>query len=121
MVSGLGDGISQPSELSRNQRLSITPTAEKDTAIERAFGKNEVTDFFGDMYRAWKTGAGQAGTVDDALKVFASGNNVTDETLQDYIQAVQTMESFSPSEEMQDFSRIYEAEGKGIKGFVKGV
>ncbi len=121
MVSGLGDGISQPSELSRNQRLSITPTAEKDTAIERAFGKNEVTDFFGDMYRAWKTGAGQAGTVDDALKVFASGTNVTDETLQDYIQAVQTMESFSPSEEMQDFSRIYEAEGKGVKGFIKGV
>ena len=121
MVSGLGDGISQPSELSRNQRLSITPTAEKDTAIERVFGKNEVTDFFGDMYRAWKTGAGQAGTVDDALKVFASGTNVTDETLQDYIQAVQTMESFSPSEEMQDFSRIYEAEGKGVKGFIKGV
>ena len=121
MVSGLGPGISQPSALSRNQRLSITPTAEKDTAIERTFGKNEVTDFFGDMYRAWKTGAGQAGTVDDALKVFASGTNVTDETLQDYIQAVQTMESFSPSEEMQDFSRIYEAEGKGVKGFIKGV
>ena len=121
MVSGLETGISQPTELSRNQRLSITPTAEKDTAIERAFGKNEVTDFFGDMYRAWKTGAGQAGTVDDALKVFASGTNVTDETLQDYIEAVQTMESFSPSEEMQDFSRIYEAEGKGVKGFIKGV
>ena len=121
MVSGLETGISQPTGLSRNQRLSITPTAEKDTAIERTFGKNEVTDFFGDMYRAWKTGAGQAGTVDDALKVFASGTNVTNETLQDYIQAVQTMESFSPSEEMQDFSRIYEAEGKGIKGFVKGV
>ena len=121
MVSGLGDGISQPSALSRNQRLNITPTAEKDTAIERAFGKNEVTDFFGDLYRAWKTGAGQAATVDDALKVFAGGTNVTDETLQDYIQAVQTMESFSPSEEMQDFSRIYEAEGKGVKGFIKGV
>ena len=67
MVSGLETGISQPSALSRNQRLSITPTAEKDTAIERAFGKNEVTDFFGDLYRAWKTGAGQAATVDDAV------------------------------------------------------
>ena len=121
MVSALETGISQPSALSRNQRLSITPQPEKDTAIERAFGKNEVTDFFGDLYRAWKTGAGQAATVDDALKVFAGGTNVTDETLQDYIQAVQTMESFSPSEEMQDFSRIYEAEGKGVKGFIKGV
>tara|TARA_Y100001938_G_scaffold151143_1_gene246522 strand:- start:63 stop:5075 length:5013 start_codon:yes stop_codon:yes gene_type:complete len=121
MVSELETGTSQPSALSRNQRLSITPQPEKDTAIERAFGKNEVTDFFGDLYRAWKTGAGQAATVDDALKVFAGGTNVTDETLQDYIQAVQTMESFSPSEEMQDFSRIYEEEGKGVKGFIKGV
>ncbi len=121
MVSELETGTSQPSALSRNQRLNITPTAEKDTAIERAFGKNEVTDFFGDIYRAWKTGAGQGATVDDAIKVFASGSNVSDENLQEYIDAVQNMESFAPSEEMQDFSRIYEAEGKGIKGFIKGI
>jgi hypothetical protein len=73
------------------------------------------------LYRAWKTGAGQGATVDDALKVFASGSNVSEENLQDYIDAVQNMDSFSPSEEMQDFSRIYEAEGKGIKGFLKGI
>ena len=121
MVSGLETGISQPSALSRNQRLNITPTAEKDTAIERAFGKNEVTDFFGDLYRAWKTGAGQGATVDDALKVFASGSNVSDKNLDQYIDAVENMESFAPSEEMQDFSRIYEAEGKGVKGFLKGI
>jgi hypothetical protein len=114
-------GISQPNTLSRNQRLNVGAGPEKDTAIERAFGKNEVTDFFGDLYRAWKTGAGQGATVDDALKVFASGSNVSEENLQDYIDAVQNMDSFSPSEEMQDFSRIYEAEGKGIKGFLKGI
>ena len=114
-------GISQPNTLSRNQRLNVGAGPEKDTAIERAFGKNEVTDFFGDMYRAWKTGAGQGATVDDALKVFASGSNVSEENLQDYIDAVENMDSFSPSEEMQDFSRIYEAEGKGIKGFLKGI
>jgi len=121
MVSELETGTSQPSTLSRNQRLNVTPTAEKDTAIERAFGKNEVTDFLGDIYRAWKTGAGQGATVDDALKVFASGSNVSDKNLDQYIEAVENMESFAPSEEMQDFSRIYEAEGKGVKGFLKGI
>jgi hypothetical protein len=121
MVSELETGTSQPSALSRNQRLSVTPTAEKDTAIERTFGKNPVTDFLGDIYRAWKTGAGQGATVDDALKVFASGSNVSDKNLDQYIKAVENMESFAPSEEMQDFSRIYEAEGKGIKGFLKGI
>lgn len=121
MVSELEIGTSQPSALSRNQRLNVGAGPEKDTAIERAFGKNEVTDFFGDIYRAWKTGAGQGATVDDAIKVFASGSNVSDKNLQQYIDAVQNMESFAPSEEMQDFSRIYEAEGKGIKGFIKGI
>ena len=121
MVSELETGTSQPSALSRNQRLNVSAGPEKDTAIERAFGKNEVTDFFGDIYRAWKTGAGQGATVDDAIKVFASGSNVSDKNLQQYIDAVENMESFAPSEEMQDFSRIYEAEGKGIKGFIKGI
>ncbi len=121
MVSPLETGTSQPSALSRNQRLNVGAGPEKDTAIERAFGKNEVTDFFGDIYRAWKTGAGQGATVDDAIKVFASGSNVSDKNLQQYINAVENMESFAPSEEMQDFSRIYEAEGKGIKGFIKGI
>ena len=117
----LETGTSQPSALSRNQRLNVSAGPEKDTAIERAFGKNEVTDFFGDIYRAWKTGAGQGATVDDAIKVFASGSNVSDKNLQQYIDAVENMESFAPSEEMQDFTRIYEAEGKGIKGFIKGI
>lgn len=121
MVSELETGTSQPSALSRNQRLNVGAGPEKDTAIERAFGKNEVTDFFGDIYRAWKTGAGQGATVDDAIKVFASGSNVSDKNLQQYIDAVENMESFAPSEEMQDFSRIYESEGKGIKGFIKGI
>ena len=93
MVSELETGTSQPSALSRNQRLSVTPTAEKDTAIERTFGKNPVTDFLGDIYRAWKTGAGQGATVDDALKVFASGSNVSDKNLDQYIEAVEIMGS----------------------------
>ena len=121
MVSELETGTSQPRELSRNQRLNIAAQPEKDTWVERTFGKNELTDFFGDMYRAWKTGGGQAQSVDDALKVFAAGANISDDNLQQYIDAVQNMESFAPSEEMQDFSRIYQAEGKGVKGFIKGI
>ena len=117
----LETGTSQPSALSRNQRLNITPTAEKDTAIERLFGKNEVTDFFGDLYRSGVQGISQGATVDDALKVFRKGETISDEDLQDYISAVNKMESFGPSDEMQDFSRIYEQEGKGVLGFLKGV
>ena len=49
MVSELETGTSQPRELSRNQRLNIAAQPEKDTWVERTFGKNELTDFFGDM------------------------------------------------------------------------
>ena len=29
------------------------PSGERDTAVERAFGKNVVTNFLGDIYRAY--------------------------------------------------------------------
>mgnify|MGYP003111860796 CR=1 FL=1 len=105
----------------RNTQAGSPPQTEQDTAIERAFGKNEVTDFFGDLYRSGVQGINQGATVDDALQLFAQGKNVSDEDLQEYIGAVKNMESFGPSEEMQDFTKIYEDEGKGLYGFIKGV
>ena len=36
-------------------------STEKDTAIERIFGKNVVTDLFGDLYRAGAAGQAQGG------------------------------------------------------------
>ena len=105
----------------RNTQLGSQPQTEKDTAIERMFGKNEVTDFFGDLYRSGVQGINQGATVDDALNLFAQGKNVSEEDLQEYIAAVNQMESFGPSEEMQDFSKIYQEEGKGVYGFLKGV
>ena len=105
----------------RNTQAGSPPQTEQDTAIERVFGKNEVTDFFGDLYRSGVQGINQGATVDDALQLFAQGKNISDEDLQEYIGAVKNMESFGPSEEMQDFTKIYEDEGKGLYGFIKGV
>ena len=36
-------------DLSTVDGTSVLPSGEKDTALERAFGKNPVTDFFGGM------------------------------------------------------------------------
>ena len=121
IISVSETGPSELSPLNRNQNISNAPVSEKDTAIERYFGKNEVTDFFGDLWRAGSQGLAQGATVDDALALFGSGQDISDEDLAEYIQAVENMESFGPSEEMQDFTKIYEKEGKGIFGFLKGV
>ena len=52
------------SEMNRQDLL----VGEKDTFIERVFGKNELTDLFGDMYRAGAAGQAQGGSVDESLE-----------------------------------------------------
>ena len=79
---------------------------EKDTALERAFGKNFVTDFFGDMYRAGVQGLGQGATVDDAIGAYIQGSSMSEEAIQDYINAVQASESAGMSDEMKSFNNI---------------
>ena len=101
--------------------FSVLPAGEKDTWLERTFGKNHTTDFFGDIYRAGVQGLAQGATVDDALKIFYSGEDVDEEDLKDYISSVQNMESFQPSDEMKEFDEIYQKEGGGIMGFLNGV
>jgi len=94
---------------------------EKDTAIERAFGKNFLTDFFGDLYRSGSAGIAQGATLDESLELFAKGQNVTDQDIQEFIQAQQSLQSRGESDEMKDFNRIYQSEGGSLWGFIKGV
>ena len=104
------------------QPYPINPqTGEKDTAIERWFGKNEITDFFGDIYRAGAAGQKQAGAVDDALSLMTSGADATDEEIQEFLLAVQEMNNTPVSDEMKDFDRIYEDQGGGVWGFIAGL
>ena len=93
-------------------------TGEDDTAIERTFGKNFLTDFLGDIYRAGEQGVAQGATLDDAMKLFSQGKEISDEDLQEYIRVVQEMESYSPSDEMKDFDKIYQKEWRAIKPLI---
>ena len=94
---------------------------EKSTAIERVFGKNELTDLFGDIYRAGAAGQAQGGSVDEALELFAKGSDVSDDDIQEFIAAQKRMQSMGESDEMRDFQEIYQENGGGWLGFVKGV
>ena len=104
------------------QYQSDTPVSvEEDTAIERAFGKNELTDLFGDMYRAGVQGQAQGGSVDEALRLFSEGSDVSDEDIQEFITAQERMAATGVSDEMRDFQEVYQDNGGGWLGFVKGV
>ena len=94
---------------------------EKNTWLEEMFGKNEFTDFFGDIYRAGAQGLKQGATIDDARNMFVSGAGASDEDIQEYIAAVSQMDDVGMSDEMKSFNQIYERNGGGILGFVSGV
>jgi hypothetical protein len=94
---------------------------EKDTLLERTFGKNEITDLFGDLYRAGAAGQAQGGSVDEALELFAKGSDASQEDIDDFIAAQKRMQSMGESDEMRDFQKIYQADGGGWLGFIKGV
>ena len=94
---------------------------EKNTWLEEMLGKNEVTDFFGDMYRAAAQGLGQGATIDDARKLFLAGSDTSEEDVQKYIAAVQNMDNYAMSDEMKSFNRIYKKNGGGVLGFMFGV
>ncbi len=109
-------------EAQRGQR-GAKGTIEKDTGIERLFGKNEVTDFFGDIYRAGVKGFQTGQQVDEALELFGKGGSVTSEDVQDYINAVNAAgeSDYVMSDEMADFNAAYEKAGGGLIGFLKGI
>ena len=109
-------------EAQRGQR-GAKGTIEKDTGIERLFGKNEVTDFFGDIYRAGVKGFETGQQVDEALELFGKGGKVTSEDVQDYINAVNAAgeSDYAMSDEMADFNAAYEKAGGGLIGFLKGI
>ena len=98
---GLSESSQGDGRVAAYQPYPINPqTGEKDTAIERWFGKNEITDFFGDIYRAGEAGQKQAGAVGDALTLMTSGEDATDEEIQEFLLAVQEMNNAPVSDEM---------------------
>lgn len=85
---------------------------EEKTQIEKIAGDEPAATFFGDMSRAWKQGAAEAATVDDALGIFFKGKDVDNEDLDEYIEAVSRMDAIPESESMKSFYEVYEKKEK---------
>ena len=122
MVSDTETGSLEPSKKMVGERYgTFSDTGEKNTWLEEMVGKYTVTDFFGDMWRAGKQGLAQGATVDDSIKLLAQGSKMSEESLDEFIRVSKEVQSFGMSDEMKAFNKIYEKEGGGIVGFMKGV
>ena len=121
----VGEEVITDTLLDSKQPLSNIETGENKFWIEQLLGNvpiaSGVADFFGDIVRAADQGLAQGASIDDAMALLTRGADTSEEDIQEYMAAVQEMDSFTESDEMKDFSRIYEQEGGGIYGFGAGI
>ena len=85
---------------------------EKDTAVERLFGKNFITDFAGDLYRSAASGWTQGESLDSAMDIFNDGKNMTEDQYVEFVNQSRAMENAGQTDEMIDFSEQYAKDKK---------
>ena len=83
------DDSDQTKDTYNNGKFFITGSQEKDTLLEEVFGKNSVTDFVGDIYRAGKSGFVQGNTADEGLELLYEGSDATDQEIRDFLSRKQ--------------------------------
>lgn len=105
----------------RDEGLPPIATGERDTWLERTVGKNEVTDFFGDLWRAGAKGFQTGNTIDENLELSLKGTAASNEDIQDFIRVNQELNSIGISDEMKAFNQAYDEAGGGAWGFIKGI
>ena len=96
-------------------------TNEKNTYLEDALGKNSVTDFIGDIYRAGKSGFIQGNTADEGLELLYDGANATSEDIQDFLASQARLRANGQTDEMANFNNIYDNSSNKVSGFLQGM
>ncbi len=100
---------------------------EKDTKLETFIKEkapilNPYADFISDLYTSWKQGFATSKLVDPTFELLKKGSDTPDKDIVNWIEANKKVASENmQSDEMRDFNRIYEENGSGIFGFIKGV
>ena len=80
-----------------------------------------IGDFVDDMARSVASGYRQGTVAQEADDLLLKGSKSTPEQIQKFINANKNSQQMLPSAEMQDYQKIYEEEGKGFWGVVKGI
>ncbi len=99
----------------------IEGSQEKDTYLEQALGKNSITDFIGDIYRAGKQGFVQGNTTDEAIDLMFQGADATDTEILDFLEAQDRLAALGQTDEMANFNNIYDNSENKVTGFLQGI
>tara|TARA_Y100000356_G_scaffold100310_1_gene85721 strand:- start:642 stop:3326 length:2685 start_codon:yes stop_codon:yes gene_type:complete len=96
-------------------------TSEENTWLENNLGKNILTDYFGDIWRAGQQGIDQGSTVGEAFDIYRKGKDISEKDLQKFIEVNKRLEAQGPSDEMREYERIKNEAGGGVWGFMKAM
>ena len=80
-----------------------------------------VGDFVDDFARSVAQGYRSAKLGEESLALLKEGTVPTTEQIQKFLEANKNAKGLGSSKEMQDYQKIYEEEGKGFWGVVKGL
>jgi hypothetical protein len=106
-----GSSEEDPMEATRKAREY---ELNNQTWVERTFGRNPLTEFAGDMYRAAAGGFTAGDVSDEALDLLSGFTN--EEDIEEWIEAHEASSQYQQSDEMAEFNRI--ADEEGIWSFV---
>ena len=82
------------------------------------FGVGELVD---DIGRSLDAGRKQGAVVTPSNQLMISGKYASPETIQKFVTASKAMQNVGPSDEMMNYQKVYEQEGKGVFGALKAL
>lgn len=102
---------------------SVLPSGEKDTALERAFGKNPVTDFFGDIYRSYEAGSSKVENIDPTMNIFGKkASEIDDESLKSFVESANKLSKTPVTDEMRQYQKdVNDAGGGFLNSIIQAV
>jgi len=80
-----------------------------------------IGDFVDDIARSVASGYRQGTAAQEADNLLLQGTKATPEQIQKFIDANKNAQLMGPSQEMLDYQKVYEEEGKGFWGVIKGL
>ena len=88
---------------------------QNETWLESTFGKNTVTDFFGDIYRAAVSGYERGDVADESLDLLTGIYGDAD--IEEFVEVSNKANAIGQSEEMAKFNK--EVDEEGLWAFIK--
>ena len=114
-----GQPVSEKEFKEYQKDLAERDVLEEDESFFSATG---FIDFFSDIATAAEEGWRQGELVDPSYELYKLGDKATDEDVLNFVNKNKEIARKNlGSAEMRDFNRIYEEEGGGFWGFIKGV